>query len=122
MMMIMMNKMAPFWPYKKGPESRKDPVRRAKASFATNATGRCQDAAKRTAPQRKRLVKSRKRIESRQSPRKPSGCNEANVRKFANLKKLGQQTPRSCPRAGGNAVCGQDTRVITGVTSVGMRG
>ena len=26
MMMIMMNKMAPFWPYKKGPESRKDPV------------------------------------------------------------------------------------------------
>ena len=28
MMMIMMNKMAPFWPYKKGPESRKDPVYR----------------------------------------------------------------------------------------------
>ena len=88
---------------------------RAKASRAMNAVGHCQNAVERITPQRKK-------IKSKRNPLKPSGCSVANVKKCANQKEMGKQTPRSCLSVGDYVASDRDTLVITGVISAGLRG
>ena len=93
---------------------------KAKASYATNATGRCRNAVKRTVP-RKKLAESRKETETRQNPHKPSGCRGANVCTCVRLRRTLQIIPRACLRAGGNAACDRSMMVIIGAISAGSR-
>ena len=88
---------------------------RAKASLAMSAIGHCQNAVERITPQKKK-------IKSRRTPLKPSGCNVANATKCANQKEMGKQTPRSCLSVAGNVASDRDMMVITGATSAGLRG
>ena len=88
---------------------------RAKASRAMSAIGHCQNAVERITPQRKKIM-------SRRTPPKPSGCNVANATKCANRKEMGKQTPRSCLNVGGNVASDQDMMVITDAISAGLKG
>ena len=88
---------------------------RAKASRAMNAIGHCPNGVERITPQRKKM-------KAKRNPFKPSGCSVANVKKCANQKEMGKQTPRSCLSVGDYVASDRDTLVITGVISAGLRG
>ena len=87
----------------------------AKASCAMNAIDRCRNAVEKITPQRKK-------IKAGMNPHKPSGCSVANVKKCANQKEMGKQTPRSCLSVGDYVASDRDMLVITGVISAGLRG
>ena len=88
---------------------------RAKASCAMNAIGRCRNAVEKITPQRKK-------IKAGMNPLKPSGCSVANVKKCANQKEMGKQTPRSCLSVGDYVASDRDMVVITGAISAGSKG